>query len=178
MSFLPNDYKEPETVSKYFKMKTPGEYRIRILDSAMTAFCGWTAKTATDKGKPVRTLGNDPKFWIKNGVDPQKVRHVWILPIWNYQTGSVQVWEIHQKSLRDPIKALADNPKWGPPFTYDLAITRKGTGMDDTEWSVIAEPKSELPEDAWKAWEEAKENGFDLNRLLDGGDPFGSDAGF
>lgn len=177
MTFLPPDYKEPEAPSKYLKMKEPGEYRLRVLDNPMLAYVGWTQVTEAQKKQgakpaPVRSLGNDPAFWAERKVDPDKVRFVWILPVWNYAAQAVQVWEIHQKSIRDPIKALSQKPSWGHPSKYDLAVTRVGTGMDDTEWSVLAEPPSPMPAEVTEAWEKVKDDGFDLSRLLEGGDPF------
>lgn len=178
MDFLPEGYKEPSATSRYFKLKEPGTQSVRILESATPAYCGFTDKVGDQKPKPVRNLGNDPQFWLKNGVDPTKVRHVWIVPVWNNSLGCVQVWEITQKSVRDAIKAYATNPKWGHPAKYDLAVTREGTGIDDTVWTVIAEPHSELPAEAMAAWDEAKANGFNIYRMLDGGDPFGEAGGF
>jgi len=169
MTFLPSDYKEPSTAGKYVKMKEPGTYRYRILDSPMTAFTGWTTG---DKPKPVRSIGNDPGFWNLAGVEPDEVRHVWILPVWNYLTSSVQVWEIGQQTIRKAIKTYADNPKWGMPTAYDIAVTRTGTGLDNTEWTVIAEPKEPMTPECAAAWDDCVAAGFDLNRLLDGGDPF------
>ena len=70
---------------------------------------------------------------------------------------------------------LDNNSKWGDAREYDLCIVKEGEGME-TDYKVMPEPKSPLPQDAHDAWEKVKEAGFNIKALFTGGDPFAPDA--
>ena len=74
-----------------------------------------------------------------------------------------------QKTLRAPIQGLIDNQAWGDVKSFDIVVTRKGTKLDDTEYSIIPNPKTELaPEIA----EKFEESNIDLQVWFRGDDPF------
>lgn len=169
--FLPPDYKEPTTSGGYLNMKDYDEVTFRILSPAIVGYEYWT----TDN-KPVRAreafteLPKDIKY-VKNkeGLDvPSKINYFWIMQVWNYSTNSIQVMEITQKTIRQPILDLINNKKWGSPNKYDLTIIKKGKGFD-TEYSVIPSPHSDLPKEAVEAFEASSIN---LEAMYDGGNPF------
>ena len=56
--------------------------------------------------------------------------------VWNYETESVQVWEITQKSIMDALATITNDPDFGHPNNFDLKITRTGEGLD-TQYGVI-----------------------------------------
>jgi hypothetical protein len=64
---------------------------------------------------------------------------------------------------------LVDNPKWGVPQNYDIAITKTGEGMD-TEYTVQGEPPIAEPSEEIKAAFAAKY--VNLEALFVGADPF------
>lgn len=84
-----------------------------------------------------------------------------------------QILEITQKGIRDSILVFSGNKKWGDYDTYDIVVNRVGTGFDDTEYSVIAEPHSKLELD-----EKQKEKvaGITLEALYENKDPFSKDS--
>ena len=54
----------------------------------------------------------------------------------------------------------------------DFYISRDGEGTD-TRYTVQAAPKKKaMTKTVDDAWETAQQDGFDLSRLVDGGDPF------
>lgn len=160
-TFLPSDYKVP-TSSNYMKL-TEGEHNFRILSSAIVGF-----EYFTSENKPVRSkeaydeLPSD----IKDGG---RVNPFWAFVIWNYEENKIQIMEVTQKTIMLPLKALVDNKKWGDPKGYDITITRKGTGMLDTEYSVMPNPHSEVSQEIKDEFEKRPVN---LNALYTGDDPF------
>ena len=165
MSFLPENYKVP-TSSNYLKL-TEGEHTFRVLSSAIV---GW--EYFTKENKPVRS--QDPFEELPDDIkDGGKVNPFWAFIIWNYDESKIQIMEITQKTIMFPIKSLVDNPKWGNPQEYDITITRKGTGMLDTEYSVMPNPHSNVDENILTQLERTK---IDLTALYRGDDPFQNEA--
>src|SRR3990167_700487 len=162
-NFFPTeDYKVP-TTSNYMKL-SEGEHTFRVLSSAII---GW--EYFSTENKPIRSreqFEERPDDLKKDG----RINHFWAFVVWNYEEKRVQILEITQKSIMQPIQALVKNPKWGNPKGYDISITRKGTGLLDTEYSVIPNPHSEIPEEAAN-----KFMGMDVNleALYEAKEPFG-----
>ncbi len=172
--FLPSNYELPETASNYMRFKD-GINRFRILGSAVTGF-----EYFTSDNKPVRS--KEPFEETPNLKKDGKVKAFWAFPIWNYQVtktesgswiGGIQVLELTQKTIMKDVKALVDNPKWGVPFMYDIAVTRTGEGLD-TEYSTMAEPPLGEADDMIK--NEYSETPINLEALFandgKGEDPF------
>lgn len=67
------------------------------------------------------------------------------------------------------IKALVQNPKWGDPKKYDIAITKTGDGLD-TEYTVQGEPPINDPSD--EIVKAKKNKPINLEALFDNADPF------
>lgn len=160
-TFLPVDYKVP-TSSNYLKL-TEGEHTFRVMSSAVT---GW--EYFSTENKPVRSKEafQEMPEDIKVGG---RVNPFWAFVIWNYDEKRLQILEVTQKSIMLPLKALVDNKKWGNPKNYDITITRKGTGMQDTEYSVMPNPHSDIPSEAVSAFMAKKIN---LEALFTNADPF------
>jgi hypothetical protein len=141
----------------------PGLNSIRILSSAIVGY-----EYFTGENKPVRQKEpfEEMPIDIKQGG---KVKPFWAFVVYNYQLKMVQILELTQKSIMTAIKALVDNPKWGVPQNYDIAITKTGEGMD-TEYTVQGEPPIAEPSEEIKAAFAAKY--VNLEALFVGADPF------
>lgn len=159
--FLPAEYRVP-TSSNYLKL-TEGEHTFRVMTSAIVGY----EYFSTDN-KPVRSKEafEDVPEDIKQGG---RINPFWAFVIYNYDEKRIQILEITQKSIMLPIKALVDNKKWGDPKKYDITITRKGTGMQDTEYAVMPNPHSEISEEAVNSFMKKK---IDLEKLYSNEDPF------
>jgi hypothetical protein len=164
--FIPSDYKIPVT-SNYLKI-TEGEHIFRALSSAIVGY-----EYFNKENKPVRseTPFEDTPEDMKLG---SKINPFWAFIIWNYDLKRIQILNLTQKTIMQPLQALIRNPKWGNPKNYDITITRKGTGMNDTEYAVIPNPHSPVDENV--AAELAKKN-IDLTLLYQGADPFATKNG-
>lgn len=159
--FPTTDYKLPET-SNYLKL-TEGEHTFRVLSSAVVGYSYFTKDN-----KPVRSrtpFDETPSDIKKDG----RVNHFWAFVIWNYESNRVQILEISQKTIQTQMKALIDNAKWGSPKNYDITITRKGTSMNDTEYTVMPNPHTPVDE---KIVTQYKKVPVVLDALFEGLDPF------
>ena len=164
-NFLPSGYTALST-SNYFKFKD-GANTFRVLSSAIVGFEYWNTAN-----KPVRSAEafktTPPDIRLDKDGNPTKIKHFWCFTVWSYDDNRVQIMEITQASIREAIKALVDNAKWGDPHNYDLTITRSGEGLD-TSYQVMPNPHSELDP---KIKEEYESRVIRLEALFDGEDPF------
>jgi hypothetical protein len=155
--FIEDDYKVP-TTSGYFRFQE-GENRIRILGSFIdkTAIRGMEYWTTDDKGvrKPNRVHEGDPipvheiELNPKTGK-PEMPKYFWAFPVWSFRDSRIQIMELTQKTVINAIKSLAENNAWGDPENYTISIV-KGTDNGKVTYSVLPEPKSEMPHEAGEA---------------------------
>ena len=173
MGFLPKDYQEPSAGNnRYLRLQKDQTAKIRILGSfedgsAIMGWQGWT-KDMEGKGEPVRGT-EDQKGTVQDGSD-DKVKWFWALPIFDYQTDTLKIWVISQKTIRDRISALAADEDFGNPNHYDLKINRTGGGMD-TEYFVNPLPPSDLSKEVQEAIDTELIH-LKMKELFTGGDPF------
>lgn len=165
----PENYEVPKNDSPYMKFEQ-GENKFRILEKPIF---GWEAWVGADGGKdkPVRFRLNekpsDPAPF-RNG----RINHFWAMPVWNFKTGRVEILQIVQKTILAAIENLARNEEWGSPLGYSIAVTKKGTTKEDTEYQVAPMPHKALPDDVKAIFADIKAKGFNMEELYRGGDPF------
>lgn len=169
-------YEAPKGDSKYLKFEK-GTTKFMPLASAIVGYEYWNTE-----GKPVRLtekpetlpadLRNDPRTG-----KPESIKHFWAFPVFDYADSRVKVLEITQKGIQTTILEHARNPEWGSPvLRYSFTVKRDGDGLD-TEYTVMANPAPvQIPTEIVTAWEQARADGFDINRLFTGGDPFSADG--
>lgn len=165
----PANYEVPKSEGKYMKFKAPGKYKFRILEKPIFGFEAW--KAVDGKDVPVR-FKMDQKPADLSAFRNGQLNHFWAMPVWNFNTGHVEVLSFNQKSIQSDIEAYARNEDWGSPLTYNLTVTREGTTKEDTKYSTVASPHNELPEEAKAAWEKVQAEGFNIAELFTDGDPF------
>lgn len=169
-SFLPLGFELPEPPSDYVKMKE-GSHKLRILSAPIMGYEYWAAAAPGEKkGKPVRAR----EMWRNIPLDADISKrwdptYFWAMVVWNHTLQCIQIWQPKQKTILSALTDLINNPDWGDPRTYNLTITRKGTKIDDTEYSVQPSPHSDTPKEALALY---KEKNIDLNALFEGKNPF------
>lgn len=106
-----------------------------------------------------------------SGQDPIKMASS--VPVYNYSTSSVQVLEWSQSTITQALDEISQMEDYKDCMTeIDLVIKRTGQGKE-TRYSVNAVPRKKGATASIElAWKETQEKGFDIRRLLDGGDPF------
>ena len=160
--FPTSDYSIPES-SNYMKL-TEGEHTFRVLSSTIV---GWEYFSKDNKPVRSRTPFDEIPDDMKQGG---RINHFWAFVVYNYEAKRIQILEIAQKTIQTPLQAIIKNPKWGSPFGYDITITRTGTGLLDTEYSVMPNPHSELESGIAVMYERMSIN---LDNLFLSLDPFG-----
>lgn len=155
------------------KLKDGQGVKFRILGSPLEGFERWTVAK-----KPV--LARFGEAWPdghewrpgKEGAP----RLFGAMPIYNYADDAVQVFAFTQGGIRDAIAAYVANEDYGIPTGYDMTLSRKGTGMDDTKYTLVASPPKAPADKVVAAWTAVLEKGFDLDELFRAGNPFEPDA--
>lgn len=167
-AFIPQDYEAPTGGGGFTKLKN-GENRFRILSSPLMMWVVWADK------KVVRIqykgASNKP---AKPNVENASVKHAWGLVVWNYDSESIEVFELDKQAIIAALTQYAKDADWGHPKNYDIVISKTGSGMD-TEYTFIAKPAKPVSDQIVEAY---VANPIDLNQLLiEGGNPFLSNGG-
>jgi hypothetical protein len=165
----PANYEVPKSESRYMKFKEVGAHKFRILEKPIFGFEGW--KTVDGKDIPLRFRMNE-KPADTSAFKHGELNHFWAMPVWNYKTGRVEVLSFISKTIQGAIESYARNEEWGSPLNYNITVTRTGTTKDDTKYTTIASPHSDVTPEIAKAWAEIKDFGFNINELFVDGDPF------
>ena len=167
--FLPKEYEPKKVTGKYTKFAN-GVTRIRIMSASLVGY-----EYFDINNKPIRSK---EKFistpWIKAEA---KVKEFWAFIVWNYWDSKqkidwqFQICEITQSSIKNAIYALYIDKDYWDPKKYDLKVNKSGTTKDDTTYSVIPWPISEVNDDIMSRFLVEKIN---IEVLFTGGDPFNS----
>jgi hypothetical protein len=168
-SNAPENYEVPKNDSAYMKFEQ-GENKFRILEKPIFGWEAWEPGT-DGKDKPVR-FKMDARPTDASPFRNGRINHFWAMPVWNFKNKRVEILQITQKTILASIENLARNEEWGSPLTYSIAVTKKGTTKEDTEYQVAPMPHKPVPEDVADAFKEIKAKGFNMNELYKGGDPF------
>jgi len=93
-------------------------------------------------------------------------------PVYNFDAGAVQVMSLTQKSIIKELDQISQMDDYEDLLAWDFNLSKKGSGLL-TEYTLRPVPRKKgAQEHIDAAWIEAKSNGFDITRLLTGGNPF------
>lgn len=164
--FIPEGYIAPATGGGFAKIEA-GENKFRILSSPLPMWVLWSDKN------PKRVPYTSEKPAMPTGINPT-VKHAWALVVWSYKDSAIQILELTQATLRDPLTAYSQNESWGHPKKYDVIFTKTGSGKDGTKYSFTAIPPAPVSQDILDAY---LQNPVDLTQLfVDNGNPFISNS--
>tara|TARA_Y100001963_G_scaffold155396_1_gene246432 strand:- start:171 stop:761 length:591 start_codon:yes stop_codon:yes gene_type:complete len=108
----------------------------------------------------------------REGSAPEPAKFGISVPVFNHDTGSVQVLAITQKSINRELDAISQMDDYSNLLEWDFVLSKEGNGLN-TEYSLRAVPRKKGSEAKIKeAWNAAQEEGFDISRLMTGGNPF------
>tara|TARA_R100000458_G_C8153333_1_gene160196 strand:- start:297 stop:608 length:312 start_codon:yes stop_codon:yes gene_type:complete len=95
------------------------------------------------------------------------------VPVYNFEKQCVQVLEWNQSTITQALDEISQMEDYKDCMTeIDLVLKRTGQSKE-TRYSLNAVPRKKGATASIElAWKEAQEKGFDLTRLLDGGDVF------
>jgi hypothetical protein len=155
MSFLPENYQEPSSVSNFMKFKQ-GDNLFRVVSNAITGWEYWMEEGGKKKVIRVKTREEVPAQYL-NATGREKARHFWAFVVYNFKDKEIQMLEATQKSIQSALYTLAKDEDWGDPKEYNILVNRKGEELE-TEYHVAPKPKSILTEDILEAIENKKYN--------------------
>jgi hypothetical protein len=94
------------------------------------------------------------------------------IPVYTFDAGKVQVLSLTQKSIIKELDAISQVEEYSNLLEWDFNLSKKGSGLL-TEYTLRPLPRKKgSQEHLDAAWLEAKSAGFDLQRLIGGGNPF------
>ena len=166
---------EPSLTSDYLRIKENEKHRIRIMGTSKdpaTFIQGWEAWD--QENKPHREpyeLGKPCSKQLKDIDRNANPKLFWMFTVYHVDEERAKVFEVTQRTIKDPILAYSKNPKWGDLRNYVIEIGRTGSGME-TEYTVIAEPPIEPPDQ--KIIDIMNEAAIDLRVIFGDGNPFGA----
>lgn len=174
--FFPENYEGiPQAPSNYLKLEE-GQNIFRILGSAIVGWEYWIQDKENNR-KPVRVKSKDevPAEYFGNKDNRNNAKYFWAFPVYNFETNSIQVFEVKQKTIMNALEALVKSKSWGDPKEYNITITKTKTGAEprDVEFSVMPEPKSAVTKDILEAYNKVD---LKIELLYEGKDPFGKDG--
>ena len=166
------------------KLQDGGSIRFALLsDEPLEFFESW-GTDAAGKAKPFRfdyeptyedvlaEMGDYTPREGRGGPGTADVKFCIALPIFSYEAGAVQVFSVPQKSILRELDALSQEEDYANLIEWDFTLAKKGSGLN-TEYKLRPAPRKKGSDAVIAAaWEEAKAGGFDISRLLTGGNPF------
>ena len=167
------------------KIQSGTSVRFALLDDNPLEFFEVWGETSEGSVKPFRfrneptpddvnaEFGSDYSRRLnRDGSAPEPAKFAIAVPVFNHDAGSVQVLQVSQKSINREFDSISQMEDFSNLLEWDFVHGKEGNGLN-TEYSLRAVPRKKGTQDAiTAAWEEAKSNGFDISRLLSGGNPF------
>jgi len=165
---LVNDTAKEVSKGGYFRPEL-GENRVRVVGDPIKGYLDWDmTDLAKPNGKPIRTPLEKGKPAPLNPGTDKKPKIFWAMPVYDYKTETIKIWEITQGGIRDNLMGYIKDKDYGALTSYDIKITRSGAGLE-TEYQVIPTPPK--PADA-KVIQATMETVVNLPALFAGADPF------
>ena len=128
---------------------------------------------AGEGGKPIRIKLNELED--QKPETRKEAKYFRAYKVWNYDAEAVQVLQLTQRSIIEPLITLSYDEDWGKveKGEYDIVISRTGEGLE-TEYQVTPKPKKDFD------WSGKENTTVNLEALFAGENPFtteGTDQG-
>jgi len=165
------------------KLPDGGSVRFALLsDEPLEFYESWG--TANGASKPFRfdfeptyedvvaEMGEFEPREGRGGPGTADVKFAIAVPVYNYESGKLQVLQITQKSILKELDQISQMEDYENLLQWDFTVSKKGSGLL-TEYTLRPVPRKKgSQEHIDAAWLEAKSEGFDISRLLTGANPF------
>jgi len=169
-NFFPANYKVPKPPSDYMKLED-GANKFRFLSEPLLGYMYWTKdKKPVRQSEPFEGIPEDAQL---NDEGKFRPKHFWAVVVWNFNESRVQILELTQATIQEPIRDISENEDWGDPRDYNITVVKKGQKLD-TEYTVTPSPKTAVPAEAEK---QLKSRPINLEALMVGADPFDAATG-
>lgn len=111
----------------------------------------------------------------RDGNGPEKVKFSIAVPVYNYDGDKVEVLPLTQKTLINEFDSISQMEDYEDLLAWDFVLGKEGTGLE-TKYSLRPAPRKKGSQPhIEEAWSEARASGFDITRLISGGNPFKKD---
>lgn len=144
---LPSDTRGKAAGSGYFAAQQ-GQNKILILGEAIAGYQYWDNQNSVTRSREVfeETPGIKQRKNNKTGkMEDERQQYFWAVPIWNFASEKIEVYQITQKGVRDQLSSYQANDAWGDPTgSYSLTIDKSGEGLE-TKYNVVANPDKNDP---------------------------------
>jgi len=120
---------------------------------------------------------DNEKLGLKKNVSDSPAVHCYVWPIFNLDKNCIQIFEVSQPSISKQIIRETGLKKYrkgiGLDSEFSCTLHKAVDGFTKYTFNIIDREEDE-DKDAKiaDAWELTKENGFDIDQLILGGDPF------
>jgi hypothetical protein len=175
----------PKTGGAYLtpsKIADGGSVRFALLSEEPLEFYETWGQDASGSLKPFRfpqeptaeevvlELGSyEPRTRDNGSLD---VKFCIALPVYHYEDAKVKVLQLSQKSIISELDQIAQQEDFEDLLAWDFTLGRTGSKLT-TAYTLRPVPRKAASQKAIEAaWTDTKASGFDISRLLVGGDPF------
>jgi len=162
MGFLPKDFKDAMSNSRYWKLKDmpQGESRFRIVQTPISGWIDW---------KDERPHRYRHEKRPSKSFDPDKPFKAFVsCYVWDYARKGLFVLEFTQKTIIMALDNLSDSEDWGDITGYDLKLHKEGSGQK-VKYSINPVPHKPISEEIKSA---VKSSPVVLEALFEAGDPW------
>jgi hypothetical protein len=170
------------------KIAAGSSVRFALLSDEPLEFYEVWAEGPDGKAKPFRfasepspddltlAFGDFTRRMNRDGTGPEPIKFALALPVYNFEAAQVQILQLGQKSIIREIDAISQLPDYEDLTAIDFSLGKEGSGLN-TEYKVTPLPRKKgADKEIVAAWEDSRAAGFDISRLLEGGDPFKEEA--
>lgn len=170
------------------KIASGSSVRFALLSDEPLEFYEVWAEGLDGKSKPFRfasepspddmtiAFGDFTRRMNREGSGPELIKFALALPVYVFDSAQVQILQLGQKSIIREIDAISQMPDYDDLTAIDFILGKEGAGLN-TEYKVTPVPRKKgADKEIAAAWEESRAAGFDISRLLSGGDPFKPEA--
>ncbi len=130
---IPKDTVIPSSSGQFAKIQD-GDNRFRFLSDVVVGWEGWKDKKPFRREGAVCKIKPEEVDLDKNGKSA--IKYFWASIVYNYNEKRIQILELTQKTLMEPLFELEKSEDWGDLKNYDVVIKKSGAGLD-TEYSII-----------------------------------------
>ena len=167
------------------KIQSGGSVRFALLEDQPLEFFECWGESSEGGVKPFR-FSDDPspedieeemgpefsRRLNREGTAPEKVKFAIAVPVYNYESSSVQIMQLSQKSLQNELDDISQMEDYANLLEWDFVLGKEGNGLE-TRYSLRPVPRKKGTQDSIEsAWTDARAAGFDIGRLLTGENPF------
>jgi hypothetical protein len=167
------------------KVPDGGSVRFALLsDEPLEFYEVWGSHPDVEKEKPFRfshqptpedvlaELGDYTPREKMDSPGTMDIKLTAAAPIWNHDAGQVQVLTVTQISILRELDSISQMEDYEDLTAIDFELSRTGQ-KKSTRYVLRPVPRRKGTTPAMNAaWEEVQDAGFDLSRLLTGGNPF------